>query len=518
MKANQKRATLRLASIGFACLAACSFVGCGTSSGGGNAPSVQSPTGPSKTIDAATGKRVAVKENVITIFEDATKLAKSNPQGAIDMFKKAAKEEDNFAEAWYNIGLLEQQLGNNSAAKDAYNKAIEMRPDMAASYTNMAKLLIDEGDTENAEKWLLKVVDEKNGVDPFNVDANLNIGMLYRTKGEAILEKERGGTEPKFSMEGAEKKGEIKNKEAYDMFAKSVVYVRRALAGDSNNIYCYENLSAIYYLMNSLEVARLVCEQATIKYSEYNEELKKQLEAGRITQEEMERKAYTPKDLSAIYNTSGLIYLAEGEVSMGNAEFKKAVEADPTNVQAMLNVAGIAINVQDYPLAYDLYNKVLALQPNNIEAYLSKGVAARGLKNIQEAETIYRDILAKHPDYPQAQFNLIVLIQEYHLKIDEARELWVKFTEDPVANKVIPGRVEEAKQRIKQIDDMKEAQRKADAEAALMQKKMEEMERLQKELEAQEAAAAAAEAAANGEAPADGAAPADAAPADGATQ
>ena len=69
-------------------------------------------------------------------------------------------------------------------------------------------------------------------------------------------------------MEGAENKGEIKNKEAYDMFAKSVVYVRRALAGDSNNIYCYENLSAVYYLMNSLEVARLVCEQATIKYSD----------------------------------------------------------------------------------------------------------------------------------------------------------------------------------------------------------------------------------------------------------
>ena len=173
---------------------------------------------------------------------------------------------------------------------------------------------------------------------------------------------------------------------------------------------------------------------------------------------------------------------------MGNAEFKKAVEADPTNIQAMLNVAGIAVNVQDYRLAYDLYNKVLALEPNNVEAYLSKAVAARGLNNLDEAEKIYREIIKDHPDYPQAQFNLIVLYQEYYLKIDEARQMWVDFTNDATANKVIPGRVQEAKDRIKQIDEMKEAQKKADAEAALIQKKMEEMERMQKELEAQEAA------------------------------
>ncbi|MBQ9817368.1 MAG: tetratricopeptide repeat protein [Proteobacteria bacterium] len=479
-----KRTMLRGGFIAAICLSVISVMGCASGSGGGSA---RSATGSSKIIDAS-GKRAVVKESAIVKFEEATKLAKSNPTAAIEAFNAAANEEDNFAEAYYNIGLLQQQLGNFKDARDAYEKAISIRPDMPNSYTNEAKMLIDEGKYDEAESLLLKVADDKTGIAPFNVEANLNLGMLYRRKGEEILEKERGGVEPKFSMEGAENKGEIKNKEAYDMFAKSVVYVRRALAGDSNNIYCYENLSAVYYLMNSLEVARLVCEQATIKYSEYNEELKKQLAAGRITQEELERKSYTPKDLSAIYNTSGLIYLAEGEVSMGNAEFKKAVEADPTNIQAMLNVAGIAVNVQDYRLAYDLYNKVLALEPNNVEAYLSKAVAARGLNNLDEAEKIYREIIKDHPDYPQAQFNLIVLYQEYYLKIDEARQMWVDFTNDATANKVIPGRVQEAKDRIKQIDEMKEAQKKADAEAALIQKKMEEMERMQKELEAQEAA------------------------------
>lgn len=480
----------RFAWIAFAAIALLGANACGSSSSSSGSNAVKSPTqqpGASKTTDAS-GNRIVVKDAALTLFQKGLELSSSDPQAAIDNFKKATKEDENFAEAWYNIGLVEEKRGNISNAKDAYEKAIQLRPDMAGPYVNLAKIAVDEGKVDDAEKYLLIVVDENKGIEPYNVQANLNLGMLYRDKGEQILEKERGGTEPKFSMEGSENKGEIKNKEAYDMFAKSVAFVRRALAGDSNNIYCYENLAAIYYLMNSLEVARLVTEQATIKYSEYNEILKKDLDAGKITQAEYDQKHYTPKDLSAIYNTSGLIYLAEGEVSMGNSEFKKAVEADPTNVSALLNVAGIAVNVQDYALAYDLYNRVLELQPNNIEAYLSKGVAARGLNNTDEAEKIYRDIIAKHPDYPQAQFNLIVLIQEYYLKIDEARQMWVDFSNNELAQKMIPGRVQEAKDRIKQIDDLKEATRKAEEQQAEMMRRMEELERLEKQMQEQEQA------------------------------
>ena len=484
-----KRTMLRMAALTLAGCAVMGMSGCGSSSSSG-ANSVNSATGP--TIDASTGKRVAVSENAIAIFEEATKQAKTDPKTAIETFKKAAKAQSNFAEAYYNIGLLEQKLGNKNDARDAYETALKMRPNLSAAQTNLAKMLIDEGKPDEAEAALLKIVDEKTGTDPYNVEANLNLGMIYRKRGEDILEKERGGSEPKFSMTGSENRGEIKNKDAYNMFAKSISYVRRALASDSNNIYCYENLAAVYYAMNSLEVARLVIDQAYIKYGEYNNILQEDKAAGRITDQEYDQKVYTPKDLSAIYNTSGLIYLAEGEVSMGNAEFKKAVEADPTNISAMLNVAGIAVNVQDYQLAYDLYNKVLSLEPNNTEAYLSKGVAARGLNRLDEAETIYKDIMKNHPEYPQAWFNEIVLIQEYYQKVDEAREMWVKFSSDDTANKVIPGRVAEAKERIKQIDEQKEAERKNAEEARKMEEKMEQIRKMQEEYEKQQAAEEAA--------------------------
>ncbi|MCL2325170.1 MAG: tetratricopeptide repeat protein [Proteobacteria bacterium] len=482
MKLKYGRVSLRVAC---AVLAGAGLCGCLAGCGGSGTTTKTAAGVASSPVDAS-GNRVAVKEAAIELFSKGLAIADSDPAQAIRLFTQAAKEDGRFAEAWYNIGLLEQRLGNVSEARAAYEKARQMRPDMAGIYTNLAKMLIGEGKYDEAEALLLKVVDDKTGIEPYNVEANLNLGMIYRRRGEAILERERGGVEPKFNISGNERKGEIENREAYDMFAKAVARIRRALSGDSNNIYSYENLCAIYYMLNQLEVARLVCTQAKLKYEEYNAELKSQLDAGRISKVEFDRKAYTPRDLAVIFNTSGLIYLAEGEVSLGNAEFRSALEFDSNSVSVMLNVAGIAVNVQDYPLAYDLYTRILALEPGNVAAYLSKGVAARGLNRLDEAEKIYRDIIARHPNFPQASFNLAVLYQEYYLKFDEARKMFEDFAALPQAQQIIPGRVEEARLRIKQIDELKEAQRKAEAEQAEMKAIIEENERRARERGASE--------------------------------
>lgn len=517
MNTPVKRSVRVIVGICTASLAAFSMIGCGGSSATG-ANTVVSPT---ETVAApAPGERVIVKESAVEIFQEATKQAKTDPKGAIETYKRAANEQKNFAEAYYNIGLLEQQLGHYDKAREAYNTVISIQPRFAAAHNNLAKMLLDEGKVEEAEQAFLKIIDEKTGIDPYNVEANLNLGLIYRKRGEEILNKELGGSEPKFSMDGAETKGEIKNKDARDAFTQAVVYIRRALAGDSNNIYCYENLASVYYIMNSLEIARLVIDQAAIKFDEYNQILAEDLAAGRISQEDFDQKAYTPKDRSTIYNTSGLIYLAEGQVSMGNAQFRRAIDIDPTNVPARLNAAGIAINVQDFQTAYDNYTKVLELEPNNLVAYLSKGVAARGLGQIAEAEGIYDDIIKNHPEYPQAQFNKIILTQEYKLNspenldeqgnpiltLDSVREMWEKFSNDPTANKVIPGRVAEAKARIVQIDEQKRKMKEAAdkqaaierrlAEAEARMKAAEEAERAAEEAERAAAEAAAAEAAA----------------------
>lgn len=441
----------------------------------------------STTVEGGGTKRVAVKESALALFEQATAESSKNPANAKALLEKAIGEDKGFAEAWFNLGILHERDAKTDDAIKAYENAIKIRPDWPNGYVNLGEIYVKQGKVAEAEKLFLKVVDEKSGLDPYNAQANLNMGMIYRKRGVDIIERDSGGVEPEFTMSGTEDKGVIKNKEANAQFSEAVRYVRRALAGDSNNIYCYENLSAIYYMMNSLEVARLVNDQAVQKQIERNAELDEQLKAGTITQYDYDSKRISDKSMGAVYNTSGLIYLASGSVAMANAEFKKAVAADPTLVDAWLNVAGIAVNVQDYPTAYEAYNKVLALQPDNVEAYLSKGVAARGLNKLDEAETIYRDIIKKHPNYPAAAFNLAILYQEYYLKLEEAKKMLEQFAANSEAQKQIPGRVKEAQTRVKQIEDIWAAQKKAEEDMKKMNKMMEEMEKLQKAQEAEAA-------------------------------
>ena len=143
MKIN-RRSTLRFAGLTIAALALMTTVGCGGSStSGSNAPK------SANAAVSADGTRAVVKESAVATFEQGIKQSKNDPNGAIATFKKAANEQDNFAEAYYNIGLLQQRQGNNSDARSAYEKASQMRPDMPEPYVNISKMLLSLVDKMN---------------------------------------------------------------------------------------------------------------------------------------------------------------------------------------------------------------------------------------------------------------------------------------------------------------------------------------------------------------------------------
>ncbi len=136
----------------------------------------------------------------------------------------------------------------------------------------------------------------------------------------------------------------------------------------------------------------------------------------------------------------------------------------PDFVEAMLNVAGVAINVQDFGKALELYQRVVELQPDNIEAKLSLAVAMRGMKDSEGAEKIYNEIIAKNPTSPAAYFNLAVLYQEYLKDFDKAKATFEKFVAIPTASEVAPAEFETAKLRIGELENVIAERAKAKAE------------------------------------------------------
>ncbi len=436
------------------------------------------------------GGRPVVKAEAMEPFVKAMEVIHSNPQQAKELLAQAVKADNKFGEAYYNIGLLHHREGKVKEAAEAYEKARQLRPDMAEPLVNLGMLAIEAGDFAKAKEYFLKVVDDEKGLDPFNVPANLNLGMLYRIAGEEKIARHNEGKDMggQIGMEGVEERSFTVDEAARQDFAEAVRYVRKALAGDSNNIFCYENLAAIYYMLNNLDVATLVSQQAIQKQIERNAELDLYLEEGRITQQEYELRRISDAQMSSVYNTYGLVWLARGEVALAYHWFKEAVAAKPDSIVAMLNVAGVAVNVQDYATAYEMYQNALQVEPDNKEAMLSKAVAARGLGNLEEAERIYRGMLDADKDFAPALFNLAILYQEYHRDLEEAKRIFESFIAMPSAREMVPVNVVEAEQRVKQIVDIWEAQRKAEEDRRQIEAEMEEMKRLQEERRRQQEA------------------------------
>ncbi|OIP36222.1 MAG: hypothetical protein AUK47_15400 [Deltaproteobacteria bacterium CG2_30_63_29] len=477
------------------------------------------PSGPENPLDKDGGKesQQLVREEALKKFEEGIAIFRTNPVKAKQLFEEAVDEDETFGEAWYNLALVQESAGDIPGAITSYENAIKSRPDMAEPNVNLGVILLQKGEREKAKELFMKVVNETNGIDPFNVEANLDLGMIYRLEGEEIVAKDNIGKDLSTQINEGEvvERDIVVSDEAKVRFAEAVKNVRRALAGDSNNITSYENLAAIYYDLDSLEVATLVCQQAIQKEIDRNAELEAQLAAKQITQAEFNEHEITAVQMSAVYNTFGLVWMARGEVALAYANFKTAMELDPVSTEALFNVAGIAVNVQDYAMAYQTYGDILKTEPNNREARLSQAVAARGLDNLAEAEQVYDALLKDDPTYSPATFNKAVLYQEYHRDLVKAKSIYEEFIAMPAAAKQAPAYVAEAQRRVKQIEDIWEAQKKAEEEQKKIEKEMKELEELQKQRDkeyedAEKAEKAAAEAAAGG-----GAANGETPPADG---
>ena len=94
----------------------------------------------------------------------------------------ASKEAINY----YNEGVEQQAMGNFVDALTAYQKTIILAPhDLTYKkfiLNNTGVMHVTQGDLEGAEEAFLKALD----MDPDYLPANLNLSLIYYTKGDRL--------------------------------------------------------------------------------------------------------------------------------------------------------------------------------------------------------------------------------------------------------------------------------------------------------------------------------------------
>ncbi len=96
-------------------------------------------------------------------------FAQGNNSEALRLSQEAARANPTFPEVHLNIGNALVRLGNPAAAREAYERELELHPQRAKAYTNLASLALVEDDIGRALEWSQKAI----SLRPYDYDANL---------------------------------------------------------------------------------------------------------------------------------------------------------------------------------------------------------------------------------------------------------------------------------------------------------------------------------------------------------
>ncbi|MBN1905045.1 MAG: tetratricopeptide repeat protein, partial [Deltaproteobacteria bacterium] len=165
---------------------------------------------------------------------------------------KQTNRNDEFFASFYNIGKLFADINENKKAEVYYKKAIKIEPSFPAAYNNLATLYDKEGDIDLANKYLIKSFK----LEPFHPVTNQNLGLLFLKMNKpekAIFHLNRSNIYDDSTGVSLSYMG-IANKKL-GRYGKAVIYFKKAIQKNPNNIIAILQLAEIYQIKGHREMA-----------------------------------------------------------------------------------------------------------------------------------------------------------------------------------------------------------------------------------------------------------------------
>ncbi len=441
-------AKLWIASIGLV------LVACG---GGDNKPA---NTGGTKKGDGLTKKEEVSKEaenkfnaamDAFIAHDKANDWNEAVCNDVAKQFESAAAEQKggSLPEATFNAGLVFQRCGKDGEAKKRFEKALSENSQFHHARAQLALYEYKANGNEDAAITALQqaVLDAKFQ----NVPALVNLAMMQMQRDSA-----QGGDGCKDDMECAKKN------------------LQRALAIDDGFMPAFNQL-ALYYFNQAKKRAgaiksgkgkRQIATNAAIGKRANVQEL--ELAALVCSQAIRKNPGYAP-----IHNTAGLIQNELGLVNGAVTEFRAAAQLDARLFEAQMNYAAVNLSFRGFEEAQKAYQKALEMRPNDYDAHLGLALALRGQINDsnydKQVAAVQAELeAAKKIDgaRPDAFYNEGILVQEYKSKgldkdktiaaFEQAQTILKSFTEKANGKPEYDGAVKRAKERVEDMDAMKE--------------------------------------------------------------
>jgi tetratricopeptide (TPR) repeat protein len=339
------------------------------------------PSGSAKTIDRTVSRAVEKDFDAAVAFYNAKAKegwSESNCRDASDKFQSIVGDNSKMIEARFNSGLALQNCGMNKAAEGEYQKALKINPGHAESLSNLGEIYFKGGNESRAKQYWEKAVNADGKI----VAARNNLAWL-------IIRDIRSG---KASLKSSQTK--VKG------------MLSRALAVDNDNVEAY-TLYGLLYIEGSqknksrLTLAKLLLDTGAkidAKYAPLHNAyglLKLAQDNVPSALESFRRAVALNPKFKEAHRNLGNIVLDFRKYDEAKASFEKVLQLDNKDYDAHIGMGYALRGLKDYDGAEASYKKAYSLDSSRAEADYNLGILyqdfrSNATEDLKEAQKAFR--------------------------------------------------------------------------------------------------------------------------------
>jgi Flp pilus assembly protein TadD len=295
-----------------------------------------SPTGPIQPAGPSAAPATP-EQAALEAFARGLQLVDADPKLAIDAFREAVQSNPKMHVAFYNLGVLQERVGDDNAADKNYSDCLAIAADYAPAVGNLTNLLIRRGDLRRA----VRLTADLGARFPARLDLRAYFVKALVADGE------------------------------YD---KALREAKAILREDEKNVGAMVALSAIYYSQRKFELAAHAMRLA-LKIDPENPDVHHRLGHALLAQgekkaakESFQKAVELKRDFPEALNSLAMLLLEEGDTGRALNYLEDAVRLSPSFVAARMNLGNAYRKSGDVARAKAEYERVLALRPRFADA------------------------------------------------------------------------------------------------------------------------------------------------------
>ena len=336
-------------------------------------------------------------------------IDKKDYAGAEPLLKKVVAADPSNYVAWFDLGFVENNLGNSPESIAAYRKSVVAKPDVFESNLNLGLMLAKTGQPD-AEQYLRAATTLKPtaNVDAGHARAWLSLArVLENDKPEEAIAayKQAAALDPK-NVEPHLSAGSLYEKGG--QFGDAEEEYKKALALDPGSSDALTGLANVYMRGH--------------RFSDAEDALRKLA-------------AQRPND-AGIHVQLGRVMAAAGDTDGAMAELQNAAKLAPDDLTVQRDLAEMYTSSKKYAQAEASFRALLGANPNDAALHHGLGVALLNQKKYADAQQEFLIAVKLKPDFGAAYGDLAVAASEnknYELAIRAADERAKFLPEIPVS-------------------------------------------------------------------------------------